>query len=57
MFQMCVKDIILFFLIIKFIQWSLHHNLVHIYFIKLDNEKIGLDTILIDQFQMYFLLY
>jgi len=56
---MCVKHIIFlkiikFYDILKNIQWSLHYNLVHTYFIKLDNEKIGFGTILINQFQMYF---
>jgi hypothetical protein len=49
---MCVKHTIL-----KNIQWSLHYNLIYIYFIKLDNEKIDLDTILIDQFQIFIILF
>jgi hypothetical protein len=35
------------------IQWSLYPKLVYIYFIKFSNEKIILNTILINQFQKY----
>jgi hypothetical protein len=35
------------------IQWALCYNFIHVYFIKFSNEKVGLNTILISQFQTY----
>jgi hypothetical protein len=38
------------------IQWSLCYNFIHIYFIKIFNKKVGLNTILTNQFQTYLFL-
>jgi len=35
------------------IQWYLCYSFIHVYFIKVFNEKIGLNTILTNQFQTY----
>jgi hypothetical protein len=35
------------------IQWSLYYNFTHVYFIKFSDEKVGLNTILTNQFQTY----
>jgi hypothetical protein len=35
------------------IQWSLYFNLIHIYFIRFNNERILLNTVLTIQFQNY----
>jgi hypothetical protein len=35
------------------IQWSLCYNFIHVYFIKFSNEKVGLNTLLTNQFQTY----
>jgi hypothetical protein len=35
------------------IQWFLCYNFIHVYFIKFSNGKIGLNTILTNQFQPY----
>ncbi len=35
------------------IQLSLCYNFIHVYFIKFSNEKVGLNTILTNQFQTY----
>jgi hypothetical protein len=37
------------------IQW-LCYNFIHVYFIKVFDEKVGLNTILTNQFQMYLFL-
>jgi hypothetical protein len=38
------------------IQWSLCYNFIHVHFIKVFDEKMGLNTILTNQFQMYLFL-
>jgi len=56
---MCLESIFYqresrFFLVMPLnIQWSLCYNFIYVYFIKFSNEKVGFNTILSSQLQMY----
>jgi hypothetical protein len=51
------EKINLFFLVRPLnIQWFLCYNFINVYFIKFSNEKVGLNTILTNLFQIYLFL-
>ncbi len=50
------KKLICFLVMPLNIQWCLCYNFIHVYFIKISNEKLGLNTILTNQFQTYLFL-
>jgi hypothetical protein len=49
-----IKEKVVFFFVRPLnTQWSLCYNFIHVYFIIIFNEKVGLNTILTNQFQTY----